>query len=72
MWQRRGNKQPAISCPTTFTHLDRDDSYYYYDEDDDDDNDNDNDGYLETIPEVDSISSRRQSAQMERLPELPL
>jgi len=69
MWQRRGNKQPAISCPTTFTHLDRDDSYYYYDEDDDDD---DNDGYLETIPEVDSISSRRQSAQMERLPELPL
>lgn len=61
MWQRWGNKQPAISHPTTFTHLDRDDGYYY-----------DDDGYLETIPEVDSISSRRQSAQIERLPELPL
>ena len=63
MWQRRSNKQPAISLPTQFTQLDRDDGYDGYDEYDD--------RYLETIPEVDSISSRRQSAHI-GLPELPL
>ncbi|KAK5951737.1 hypothetical protein OHC33_007029 [Knufia fluminis] len=59
MWQRWGNKQPAISQPTLFTQLDRDDGYGDYD-----------DRYLETIPEVDSTSSRRQSAHI-GLPELP-
>jgi len=48
-----------------FTELDYDDGYghgygYGYE-----------DRYLETIPEVDSISSRRQSVQLE-LPDLPL
>lgn len=59
MWQRWQNKQPTISTPTHFIELDRDQGYDY------------DERYLETIPEVDSISSRRQSAHV-GLPELPL
>lgn len=58
MWQRSAPRQPAISTPYHFTELDRDDGYH-------------DDRYLETIHEVDSISSRRQSVQY-GLPELPL
>lgn len=57
MWQRWGNKTPAISHPTQFTELDQDDVY--------------EERYLETIPEVESISSKRQSVHA-ALPELPL
>lgn len=60
MWQnwRNRQQQPAISGPTQFTELDRDDY---------------EDRYLETIHEVDSISSRRQSTHLPHgLPELPL
>lgn len=57
MWQRWGNRPPAISHPTQFTELDQDDVY--------------EERYLETIPEVESISSKRQSLHV-ALPELPL
>ena len=58
-WQNRQQQQPTISHPTQFTTLDQDQPYDYEDR------------YLETITEVDSISSRRQSQHV-ALPELPL
>ncbi|KAK5098013.1 hypothetical protein LTS08_006768 [Lithohypha guttulata] len=56
MWQK-WNRQPQISAPSQFVELDRDDPY--------------EDRYLETIHEVDSICSRRQSTHLPGLPELP-